>query len=59
MTVKVPLELKEFQLQISGRPEPRRGLPLADTFADAGISGGLALEQRPALLAVLDAIGNT
>lgn len=35
----------------------RLGLPLADTFTDAGISGGLPLEQRPALLAALDAIG--
>ena len=35
----------------------RLGLPLADTFTDAGLSGGLALEQRPALLAALDAIG--
>ena len=35
----------------------RLGLPLADTFTDAGISGGLALEQRPGLLSALDAIG--
>ena len=35
----------------------RLGLPLADTFTDAGISGGLPLEQRPALLAALDALG--
>jgi DNA invertase Pin-like site-specific DNA recombinase len=34
----------------------RLELPLADTFTDAGISGGLPLEQRPALLAALDAI---
>jgi len=35
----------------------RFGLPLGDTFTDAGVSGGLALEQRPALLAALDALG--
>lgn len=35
----------------------RLGLPLGDTFTDAGVSGGLALEQRPALLAALDALG--
>jgi DNA invertase Pin-like site-specific DNA recombinase len=34
----------------------RLGLTLAQTFTDAGVSGGLALEQRPALLAALDAI---
>jgi DNA invertase Pin-like site-specific DNA recombinase len=34
----------------------RLGLPLGDTFTDAGVSGGLALEQRPALLAALDAL---
>ena len=34
----------------------RLGLPLADTFTDAGVSGGLALDQRPALLAALDAL---
>ncbi len=34
----------------------RLGLPLADTFTDAGLSGGLPLEQRPALLAALDAL---
>ena len=26
----------------------RLGLPLADTFTDAGVSGGLTLEQPPA-----------
>lgn len=35
----------------------RLGLPLADIFTDASISGGLPLEQRPGLLAALDAIG--
>ena len=35
----------------------RLGLPLADTFTDAGRSGGLPLEQRPGLLAALDAVG--
>lgn len=33
------------------------GLPLAETFADAGVSGGLTLEQRPGLLAAVDALG--
>ncbi|MBA3640421.1 MAG: recombinase family protein [Acidobacteriota bacterium] len=33
------------------------GLPLDRTFVDAGVSGGLTLEQRPALLAALDALG--
>jgi DNA invertase Pin-like site-specific DNA recombinase len=36
----------------------RLGLPLKNTFVDAGLSGGLALEHRPALLATLDALGN-
>jgi DNA invertase Pin-like site-specific DNA recombinase len=35
----------------------RLGLVLVDTFTDAGLSGGLPLEQRPALLAALDALG--
>ena len=35
----------------------RLSLALADTFTDAGVSGGLALEQRPALLAALNALG--
>lgn len=35
----------------------RLGLSLAETFTDAGLSGGLSLEQRPGLLAALDAIG--
>lgn len=34
----------------------RLGLSLVQTFTDAGLSGGLALEHRPALLAALDAI---
>jgi site-specific DNA recombinase len=34
----------------------RLGLQLAETFTDAGISGGLPLEQRPGLLAALDAL---
>lgn len=34
----------------------RLGLTLTDTFQDLGISGGLALEDRPGLLAALDAI---
>jgi DNA invertase Pin-like site-specific DNA recombinase len=34
----------------------RLGLPLVDTFTDAGVSGGLTLEQRPSLLAALNAI---
>jgi DNA invertase Pin-like site-specific DNA recombinase len=34
----------------------RLGLAVAHTFTDAGVSGGLALEQRPALLAALDAL---
>ncbi len=46
-------------LRRSRRPlrRPRLGLPLGDTFTDAGVSGGLALEQRPALMAALDALG--
>ena len=35
----------------------RLELPLADTFTNAGLSGGLALEQRPGLLSALDALG--
>jgi DNA invertase Pin-like site-specific DNA recombinase len=34
----------------------RLGLTVAATFTDAGVSGGLPLEQRPALLAALDAL---
>ena len=34
----------------------RLGLELAETFTDAGVSGGLPLEQRPALLAAIDAL---
>jgi site-specific DNA recombinase len=33
------------------------GLRLAATFTDAGVSGGLPLEQRQGLLAALDALG--
>jgi len=35
----------------------RIGLPLAETFTDSGVSGGLPLEQRPGLVAALDGIG--
>lgn len=35
----------------------RLGLELLQTFTDAGLSGGLALEHRPALLAALDLVG--
>src|SRR2546430_255686 len=34
----------------------RLGLSVAETFTDAGVSGGLALEHRPALLAAIDAL---
>jgi DNA invertase Pin-like site-specific DNA recombinase len=34
----------------------RLGLSLQHTFTDAGVSGGLALEHRPALLSALDRI---
>lgn len=34
----------------------RLGMTLAETFTDAGLSGGLPLEQRPGLLAALDAV---
>lgn len=34
----------------------RLGLTVAATFTDAGVSGGLPLEQRPALLAAMDAL---
>jgi DNA invertase Pin-like site-specific DNA recombinase len=34
----------------------RLGLTVADTFTDAALSGGLPLEQRPGLLAALDAL---
>jgi DNA invertase Pin-like site-specific DNA recombinase len=34
----------------------RLGLSLAATFTDAGVSGGLPLEQRPALLEALNAL---
>jgi DNA invertase Pin-like site-specific DNA recombinase len=35
----------------------RLGLPLVETFTDSAVSGGLALEHRPALVAALDALG--
>jgi DNA invertase Pin-like site-specific DNA recombinase len=35
----------------------RLGLRIPDVFTDAGLSGGLPLEQRPALLAAMDALG--
>jgi DNA invertase Pin-like site-specific DNA recombinase len=35
----------------------RLGLTVRATFDDLGVSGGLPLEQRPALLAALDALG--
>ena len=34
----------------------RLGLIVADSFTDAGVSGGLPLEERPALLPALDAL---
>ncbi len=34
----------------------RLGLSVVQTFTDAGVSGGLALEYRPALMAALDAL---
>jgi site-specific DNA recombinase len=34
----------------------RLGLTLVQTFTDAGVSGGLALEHRPALVAAIDVI---
>lgn len=34
----------------------RLGLPVAARFTDAGLSGGLPLEQRPGLVAALDAL---
>lgn len=34
----------------------RLRLPLAESFIDAGVSGGLALEQRPALVAAIHAL---
>ena len=36
----------------------RLGLRVSATFTDAGVSGGLPLEQRPGLLSALDAIGS-
>lgn len=35
----------------------RLGLPIASMHVDAGVSGGLSLEQRPGLLSALDALG--
>jgi DNA invertase Pin-like site-specific DNA recombinase len=36
----------------------RLGLSLVQTFTDAGLSGGLALEHRPALLAAIDGLAS-
>jgi DNA invertase Pin-like site-specific DNA recombinase len=35
----------------------RLGVPLVQTFTDAGVSGGLALEHRPALIAAVEMVG--
>ncbi len=35
----------------------RLGLTVVETFTDAGVSGGLALEYRPALVAAIDILG--
>lgn len=35
----------------------RLGLQIVETFTDAGVSGGLPLEQRPALMSALHALG--
>ena len=35
----------------------RLGVPVVQTFTDAGVSGGLALEHRPALIAAVDMVG--
>lgn len=48
------LEAQQLAITVAAA---RLGLPLAETFTDAGVSGGLALEQRPALLAALNALG--
>lgn len=47
----------DAQLTAIGAGAARLGLRLAATFTDAGVSGGLPLEQRPGLLAALDALG--
>jgi DNA invertase Pin-like site-specific DNA recombinase len=47
------LDAQQTAIQAVAR---RMGLPLAETFTDAGVSGGLPLEQRPGLLAALDAL---
>lgn len=47
----------EAQASAIAATAARLGLTVADSFTDAGVSGGLALEQRPALLAALDALG--
>lgn len=48
------LEAQEAALVLAAA---RLGLPLAETFTDAGVSGGLTLEQRPGLLSALSALG--
>src|SRR4051812_15524804 len=35
----------------------RLGMPLVQSFTDSAVSGGLALEYRPGLLAALDGLG--
>ena len=51
------LGLEPQQTAIESAAE-RLGLSLVQTFTDAGVSGGLALEHRPALLAALDGLGS-
>jgi DNA invertase Pin-like site-specific DNA recombinase len=47
------LEAQQLSIQTAAA---RLGLTVAESFNDAGVSGGLPLEQRPALLAALDTI---
>lgn len=46
----------EAQANAIGGAAKRLGLELVDMHTDAGVSGGLPLEQRPALVAALDAL---
>src|SRR5262245_3225867 len=47
------LEAQDAAIQAAAA---RLGVTVGRTFEDAGVSGGLPLEQRPGLLATLDAV---
>jgi len=47
----------DAQLAAIAAAATKLGLRVVDTFTDAGVSGGLALEHRPGLLAAIEMLG--